>query len=225
MDIAAVVFVFISLITSLFCGSVLGIFYWDGPYLGRVVDADSGAPVAEASVVAIWSVEYINSPWTGGTSFADAREAVTDENGRFILPIGRTFWLWPFSRIMINGISVFKSGYDSYPPHMQYSWNKDDMKIWQKKLNRLYPKHQGNIRERYEEIFTHNYLPARFEPYTIRLNQARSLREQLRVVRSCEINGFTFHIRNDEINGCNSHVRKRKNMVYEEKKKLKSITD
>ena len=56
-----------------------------GPYKGRVLEQETGRPVAGAVAVGSWSGVHINV--AGGTSYCiDAREAVTDANGEFQIP-------------------------------------------------------------------------------------------------------------------------------------------
>src|SRR5262245_26791791 len=54
-----------------------------GPFEGKVVAADTGAPIAGAVVLAVW--KRIASV-LGGTEFYDVRVAVTDAQGRFEIP-------------------------------------------------------------------------------------------------------------------------------------------
>jgi hypothetical protein len=137
------------LITWCLNGSLLGIYYWDGPYWGRVTDADTGEPVAGASVAGRWGFELflfvVVMP-----SYADARETVTDKDGRFFLPAARTFWFWPLSRIRLEEIIVFKPGYDSHPPRMYKAWTDEDDKKWHSKL-------KPEIRERYYDSVPDSY--------------------------------------------------------------------
>lgn len=59
-----------------------------GAISGRVVDADAGAPIAGAAVVAVW-VQHIPAPHPV-ERFYDVREALTDAHGQFQIspPLG-----------------------------------------------------------------------------------------------------------------------------------------
>jgi hypothetical protein len=64
-----------------------------GPYRGQIVDAETNKPIAGAAVIAIWW-EAVFNPVQGKQEFYDAKEAVTDAEGRFEIsrldvPIGK----------------------------------------------------------------------------------------------------------------------------------------
>ena len=62
-----------------------------GPFRGRVVDAETGAPIAGAHFMVSWERDRPNPVhWT--QSFYDAQEAVTDADGRFEIPRERRFF-------------------------------------------------------------------------------------------------------------------------------------
>jgi hypothetical protein len=66
-----------------------------GPFRGQIVDVETGQPIEGAAVLAVWWVT-IPTPVHDVESFYDAREAVTDGEGRFEVP-GRwpaLFWLF-----------------------------------------------------------------------------------------------------------------------------------
>lgn len=54
-----------------------------GPFEGRIVDAETGAPIEGAHVVVAWT-RLIN--YEAGRDEVDAREAVTDTQGRWQIP-------------------------------------------------------------------------------------------------------------------------------------------
>lgn len=56
-----------------------------GPYRGRVVDAETGAPLAGAVVVATWLREEVRLGLHLTTVRHAVRETVTDANGEFVL--------------------------------------------------------------------------------------------------------------------------------------------
>jgi hypothetical protein len=56
-----------------------------GPFRGRMVDAETGAPIPGAYVMVSWERDRPNPVhWT--QSFYDAQETVTDADGRFEIP-------------------------------------------------------------------------------------------------------------------------------------------
>ena len=62
-----------------------------GPFRGRMVDAESGAPIPGAHFMVSWERDLPNPVhWT--QSFYDAQEAVTDADGRFEIPRQRRFF-------------------------------------------------------------------------------------------------------------------------------------
>lgn len=61
-----------------------------GPFRGRMVDAETGAPIPGAHFMVSWERDYPNPVhWT--QRFYDAQEAVTDADGRFEIPRQRRF--------------------------------------------------------------------------------------------------------------------------------------
>jgi hypothetical protein len=56
-----------------------------GPFRGRLVDQDTGQGIAGAAVIVIWWKNEPN-PIQMNRSFFDAIEAVTDAEGRFVIP-------------------------------------------------------------------------------------------------------------------------------------------
>ena len=95
----------------------------DGPYRGRVIDAETKEPIEGAAVVAVW----IREVWVGIQSnqwFAYAHEVVTNDNGEFTmpgLPLTRRL------RLFFNPLDwldtgqpefyILKPGYGWYPRH------------------------------------------------------------------------------------------------------------
>lgn len=91
------------------------IIYHDGPYQGRVIDADSGAPIEGAAVVGVWKLEAYGGPEPASV-YCDTCETSTDKNGQFIVPKAFCFNLWPLAKLGMPQFVVFKPGYLSYPP-------------------------------------------------------------------------------------------------------------
>lgn len=79
----------------------------DGPYKGRVIDAETGKPIEGVVVLGTWDREYL-SPGGAVHSFYDAQETVTDKNGNFeIKGLGRLI----MSNIIPMDVLIFKAGY------------------------------------------------------------------------------------------------------------------
>jgi hypothetical protein len=55
-----------------------------GPFEGQIVDAETGAPIAGAHVVVVWT--HLMNYFEGGRREVDARETVTDAQGRWRIP-------------------------------------------------------------------------------------------------------------------------------------------
>lgn len=167
----------LSVITYCINGSILGIYYFDGPCWGKVVDADTAEPIAGANVMGKWKFDIMV---LGGAvpAFADARETVTDKKGRFFLSPGRKVWLWPFSWFFLEGLYVYAPGYDSHPPRMQVVWDDTNKEKWEKKLG-MEPNTNKSVLGRYSStfmVFSKNIKI--YKPAIIRLNKAISAKEQ-----------------------------------------------
>lgn len=80
-----------------------------GPFRGRVVDLETGQPIAGAVILVVWW-EAVFSPLGHPTEkFYDAREAVTDAEGRFEVPrLSVPFWELG---IQAPQITIFAPGY------------------------------------------------------------------------------------------------------------------
>ncbi len=170
---------FIGAIIWILNGSLFFIYYIDGPYWGKVVDADTGEPIAGANVMAIWDFDYaVIQP---SYSFADARETITDDKGRFFIAPARQIWFYPLSDLSLREISVYKHGYDSHPPRMQWTWSEAEKEKWKEKLIRINPNysHDRDILTNYYRTFYKltDYIGA-YKPTIIRLNKALTKKEQ-----------------------------------------------
>jgi len=81
---------------------------YDGPYKGRVIDAETGKPIEGVVVLGVWS-KVLPSPGGAVSSYYDAQEAVTDKNGDFeVKGLGLEF----FSTIGGMNVLIFKAGYE-----------------------------------------------------------------------------------------------------------------
>ena len=88
--------------------SGFSIIRYDGPYRGRVVDAETGEPIEGVVVLAVW---YLVTPTPAGSSrdYYDARETVTNENGEFEIK-GKGLRI--LSRLEPVRVTIFKAGYE-----------------------------------------------------------------------------------------------------------------
>lgn len=90
---------------------VYGLFHpyrYDGPYKGRIIDAESKQPIEGVVVLGTWSRIHTNIAGANH-SFYDARESVTDKNGDFEI---RGMGVMLFSNIEPMDVLIFKSGYE-----------------------------------------------------------------------------------------------------------------
>lgn len=85
-----------------------------GPFEGQIVDAADGTPIEGAVVVVVWT--HLMNYFEGGRREVDARETVTDAEGRWRIPERRT----PFWEGGIAGVRrrfyVFAPEYDVVDP-------------------------------------------------------------------------------------------------------------
>jgi hypothetical protein len=88
-----------------------------GPYYGKIVDADTGAPLGGAVVKASF---YTEAYTLGGTrpKFVDALEVMTDARGQFQIPAQRVWAFRAPHRWDVHAdFVIFKPGYGSFPRH------------------------------------------------------------------------------------------------------------
>lgn len=87
------------------------IYFYDGPYKGKVIELETKKPIEGAVIAATWLI----TTWVHTEKFCDAKETISDKNGEFELPKG---WCisHPFAKIDKPWVVVFKPGYLGYPP-------------------------------------------------------------------------------------------------------------
>jgi hypothetical protein len=94
--------------TLLVCSGCVSAFRFDGPYKGKVVDAETKQPMEGVVVLGVWNKVYGNV--AGSTSeFYDSIEILTDKNGEFNIP-GKGLLLFSFLDEM--DVVIYKAGYD-----------------------------------------------------------------------------------------------------------------
>jgi hypothetical protein len=81
---------------------------YDGPYEGRVIDADTGEPIEGVVVLGVWNTE---TPTPAGAvhHYYDATETVTDRNGDFKI---KGLGLLVLSDVIPMDVLIFKAGYE-----------------------------------------------------------------------------------------------------------------
>jgi hypothetical protein len=88
---------------------------YGGPYRGRVIDADTKLPLAGAVVVAYWYRETVApAPVHSTDVILTAREAVTDDDGRFVLDARDVEETAP-RRTLRPYFIIFMPGYGNFP--------------------------------------------------------------------------------------------------------------
>jgi len=102
----------ILVILALTCTGCVSLARIDGPYEGRVIDADTKEPVEGAVVHGNW---YKVWGTVGGASseWYDSAETLTDKNGEFRLP-GKGLLL--LTNIEEIDLTIFKAGYEQLIP-------------------------------------------------------------------------------------------------------------
>jgi hypothetical protein len=81
---------------------------YDGPYKGRVVEAETGKPIEDVVVLGVWYKE-ITTAAGGVSSYYDAAETVTDKNGEFEI---NGLGLKILTNVGPMNILIFKAGYE-----------------------------------------------------------------------------------------------------------------
>jgi hypothetical protein len=105
ITLAAVIAVLTTLISYFIYGKAP--LWYEDDYVGRVVEAETGRPLEGVVVLGVWHWEY---PQPGGASevYWDARETVTDAEGRFVMR-GRGITLFPMAPVRLH---IFKAGHE-----------------------------------------------------------------------------------------------------------------
>jgi len=86
-----------------------------GPWKGRVIDAETKEPLEGAVVLAVWDRNY-RTPTGTSSYFYEAKEVLTDKDGRFEIPSYISINFLPIiSYIRGPEFIIFKPGYGSFP--------------------------------------------------------------------------------------------------------------
>jgi hypothetical protein len=81
----------------------------DGPYQGKVIDAETKQPIEGVVVLGVWYTAQF-SPAGATHNFYDAKETVTDKNGDFSIP---GMGLRILSNLESMDVVIFKAGYEN----------------------------------------------------------------------------------------------------------------
>lgn len=88
---------------------------YDGPYKGKVIDAETKEPLEGVVILGVWTKEY-PTPAGAVHKFYDAYETMTDKNGDFTV---EGLGLKIMSNVIPMDVVIFKAGYE----HLGYmSW-------------------------------------------------------------------------------------------------------
>ncbi len=135
----------------------------DGPYEGRVMDADTGQPIEGVVVLGVWYTEMA-TPAGATHKFYDARETVTDKNGEFYIQGMGTQIL---SNVIPMDVTIFKTGYEYLATPWeslktsQYLIQKENIR-WEG-AKAIIPLKKLTIEERLKQVLPNIYLEERTE--------------------------------------------------------------
>lgn len=140
---------------------------YDGPYEGRVIDADTGKPIEGVVILGVW---YKEEPTVAGavSSYYDAKETVTDINGEFeISGLG----LKIMSNVAPMYVVIFKAGYE-YLGLMPWISLQEDM-LLSKKIKwegekAIIPLRKLPMEERKKRLFGKENIPDEKQKLLIR---------------------------------------------------------
>lgn len=94
-----------------------------GPYIGKVVEKDTGEPIEGAVVFMAF---YSRLPTPGGPTshYADATEVLTNGQGQFNIPTQRIWCMRPLQYWDPQPkVIIFKPGYGAFPGHRGTSFS------------------------------------------------------------------------------------------------------
>ena len=84
-----------------------------GPWRGKIIDIETKEPIEGAVVLAVWERVY-RTPAGASSYFYEAKEVLTDKEGRFEIPSYTPINLVPLLSYMRGPLfTIFKPGYGS----------------------------------------------------------------------------------------------------------------
>jgi len=185
--------------------SIYWIIYWDGPYYGQIVDADTDQPIKGASVAGIWTFEYnLIIAWEDG--FTNAKETITDSDGKFRLGPIIAFAFGPFSKIERMRLVVFKPGYDSHPPVIQREMKQP-------------PEGRRISRDSKYYIGRRAHCKA-WRECEVRLNKALNIKEEISAYAKCKSRLSAFNVNQRKVRNF-IEVLKKPKFKYSKKMRFK----
>jgi hypothetical protein len=122
----------ILMLAVLACSGCVRPFRVDGPYSGRIIDAQTNQPLEGVVVDATWNRVYPNVAGSS-SAYYDTRETVTDKNGVFSIP---GMGLLIFSTIDKPIVTFFKAGYDGEGPTYWGSFDEENIQQFNGKITR-----------------------------------------------------------------------------------------
>lgn len=135
----------------------------DGPYSGKVVDAETGQPIEGAAVLGIR--QLVVWGWIElQLKYFDASEATTDKEGRFEVPSVTGLYWRPFGHLTKTEFTIFKPGYDCY------------------RSNQLKPVIDGIEKKGSSQLNSN----------TMKLKKISNIKERIRVLREIEYPLFAY---------------------------------
>lgn len=122
---------FVFLLTLIFsCSGCFSFIRMDGPYEGRIIDADTKQPVEGAVVHGDW-YKIWGTPGGASSEWYDSSETLTNKNGEFKI-LGKGLLL--LSNIDELHLTIFKAGYKQWTPNswsgLKGKWPEDEV-IWE----------------------------------------------------------------------------------------------
>ncbi|MFH0811688.1 MAG: hypothetical protein V2A69_02460 [Pseudomonadota bacterium] len=100
--------------------SSASLYYSDGPWKGKIIDAETKEPIEGAVVLAVWQKIYA-SPTGNHSYFFDAIETLTNREGRFFIKEFEAINILPVLR-RLDGpwFTIFKPGYTPFGANYDY---------------------------------------------------------------------------------------------------------
>jgi len=100
-------------------GGPLDVASADGPYSGKVIDAETKEPIEGAVVVFVW-MKRVNLLVQNRQMYEAAKETMTDKNGEFKLSGYTLTNIFAYFGVQPPWIIIFKPGYGDFPWHRAY---------------------------------------------------------------------------------------------------------
>ena len=98
---------FLIISTLLLCAGCANYFRIDGPYKGKVIDAETKQPLEGVVVLGVWNKVQLTVAGPTG-HFYDSIEVLTDKNGEFDIP-GKGLMF--FSNVNEMDVVIYKAGF------------------------------------------------------------------------------------------------------------------